>query len=47
MTDKRLEERARTDKGASAVHRLMREELQNFLLQRQQEMQVLLLAVKP
>ena len=31
MTDKRLEERARTDKGASAVHRLMREELQNYI----------------
>ncbi len=31
MTDKRLEESARTDKGASAVHRLMREELQNYI----------------
>ena len=31
MTDKRLEESARTDKGASAVHRLMREELQDYI----------------
>lgn len=31
MTDKRLEESAITDKGASAVHRLMREELQNYI----------------
>ena len=31
MTDKRLKESARTDKGASAVHRLMREELQNYI----------------